>query len=167
MVAVRSWVRGRIGHAGQVKGRGRQVVVRVVVVLVLLCVVAVMGRVWWTHPLKRSAALPPGTEQGETFPIRGNLPSPRTIDGGIFYAENVRSVNHEWVITAKWHPHGGPTQAVDLRLGESVHFDGFGTVTWIKAAPPPIIELGEPEPGGGRRSGIQSCSRPRRESIRK
>ena len=45
MVAVRSWVRGRIGHAGQVKGRGRQVVVRVVVVLVLLCVVAVMGRV--------------------------------------------------------------------------------------------------------------------------
>ena len=126
-------------------------VVRVVVVLVLLCVVAVMGRVWWTHPLKRSAALPPGTEQGETFPIRGNLPSPRTIDGGIFYAENVRSVNHEWVITAKWHPHGGPTQAVDLRLGESVHFDGFGT--WGTRT------------RRRKKSGIQSCSRPRRESM--
>ena len=123
-MAVRLWVCDWVGRMGRF---GRAVVV-VVLVFVLSGAVAVMGRVWWTHPLKRSAALPPGIEQGETVFIQGNLPTPWTIDGGSFRARDLRSVNHEWVITAKWHPRGGPTQAVDLRLGESVHFDGFGTV---------------------------------------
>jgi hypothetical protein len=47
-------------------GRFGRAVVVVVLVFVLSGAVAVMGRVWWTHPLKRSAALPPGIEQGET-----------------------------------------------------------------------------------------------------
>ena len=60
MVAVRSWVCDWVGRMGRF---GRAVVV-VVLVFVLSGAVAVMGRVWWTHPLKRSAALPPGIEQG-------------------------------------------------------------------------------------------------------
>ena len=71
----------------------------------------------------------------------GTLPAPRTRDGGVFRAKGLRSVNHEWVITATWCPRGGPVEAVDLLLGESAHFDGLGTVTWLKASPPPIISI--------------------------
>ena len=83
----------------------------------------------------------------------GALPAPRTKSGGMFSAEDLRSVNHEWVITATWCPRGGPVEAVDLRLGESAHFDGLGTVTWLEADPPPIVSISFTEPVQGGEGG--------------
>ena len=73
----------------------------------------------------------------------------------MFSAEDLRSVNHEWVITAIWYPHGGPEETADLRLGESAHFDGLGTVTWLEADPPPIVSISFTEPVQGGRGGIE------------
>lgn len=133
--------RGDAGPVSESGGRGRREVKIVVLVLVLSCAAVFAGRLWWTHPLKRSVSLPPGIEQGETLFMGGTLPAPRTRDGGMFSAEDLRSVNHEWVITAILYPRGGPEETADLRLGESAHFDGLGTVTWLKASPAPIISI--------------------------
>ncbi|WKR23006.1 hypothetical protein AIF0345_2972 [Actinomyces israelii] len=132
---------GDAGRASESGGRGRREVKIVALVLVLSCAAVFAGRLWWTHPLKRSVSLPPGIEQGETLFMGGTLPAPRTKSGGMFSAEDLRSVNHEWVITAIWYPRGGPEESADLRLGESAHFDGLGTVTWLKVSPPPIISI--------------------------
>ena len=138
--------RGDAGHASESGNEGRRGIMIVVLVLVLFCAAVFAGRLWWTHPLKRSVSLPPGIEQGETLFMGGTLPAPRTRDGGMFSAEDLRSVNHEWVITAIWYPRGGPEETADLRLGESAHFDGLGTVTWLEADPPPIVSISFTEP---------------------
>lgn len=151
--------RGDAGHASESGNEGRRGIMIVVLVLVLFCAAVLLGRLWWTHPLKRSVSLPPGIEQGETLFMGGTLPAPRTKSGGMFSAEDLRSVNHEWVITAIWYPRGGPEETADLRLGESAHFDGLGTVTWLKASPTPIIPIdfgGRVAGGGGAGSSIWS-----------
>lgn len=144
---------GDAGPVSESGGRDRREVKIVALVLVLSCAAVFAGRLWWTHPLKHSVSLPPGIERGETLFMGGALPAPRTKSGGMFSAEDLRSVNHEWVITATWCPRGGPVEAVDLRLGESAHFDGLGTVTWLEADPPPIVSISFTEPVQGGEGG--------------
>ena len=110
----------------------------VLVVVVLGCSV-VGGRLmyaWWQRPPTDWVPLPPGIEKGETLYLGGSLPPPRTKQGRLElvgrYAEN-----REWVAVLQWKILGEvTTEKYSLRLGESVHFAGLGTVTLQGVIPP-------------------------------
>ena len=110
----------------------------VLVVVVLGCSV-VGGRpmyAWWQRPPTDWVPLPPGIEKGETLYLGGSLPPPRTKQGRLElvgrYAEN-----REWVAVLQWKILGEvTTEKYSLRLGESVHFAGLGTVTLQGVIPP-------------------------------
>ena len=110
----------------------------VLVVVVLGCSV-VGGRLmyaWWQRPPTDWVPLPPGIEKGETLYLGGSLPPPRTKQGRLElvgrYAEN-----REWVAVLQWKILGEvTTEKYSLRLGESVHVAGLGTVTLQGVIPP-------------------------------
>ena len=110
----------------------------VLVVVVLGCSV-VGGRLmyaWWQRPPTDWVPLPPGIEKGETLYLGGSLPPPRTKQGRLElvgrYAEN-----REWVAVLQWKILGEvATEKYSLRLGESVHVAGLGTVTLQGVIPP-------------------------------
>ena len=115
----------------------------VLVVVVLGCSV-VGGRLmyaWWQRPPTDWVPLPPGIEKGETLYLGGSLPPPRTKQGRLElvgrYAEN-----REWVAVLQWKILGEvTTEKYSLRLGESVHVAGLGTVTLQGVIPPRIRPL--------------------------
>ena len=51
----------------------------------------------------------------------------------------LRSRNREWVGTVTWKPFHAAEPDYELRLGESVHIEGLGTVTLLEVNPPPAI----------------------------
>jgi len=110
----------------------------VLVVVVLGCSV-VGGRLmyaWWQRPPTDWVPLPPGIEKGETLYLGGSLPPPRTKQGRLElvgrYAEN-----REWVAVLQWKILGEvTTEKYSLRLGESVHVAGLGTITLQGVIPP-------------------------------
>ena len=110
----------------------------VLVVVVLGCSV-VGGRLmyaWWQRPPTDWVPLPPGIEKGETLYLGGSLPTPRTKQGRLElvgrYAEN-----REWVAVLQWKILGEvTTEKYSLRLGESVHVAGLGTITLQGVIPP-------------------------------
>lgn len=48
----------------------------------------------------------------------------------------LRSRNREWVGTVTWKPFHAAEPDYELRLGESVHIEGLGTVTLLEVNPP-------------------------------
>ena len=120
------------------------------VVLVGVAVVAVVvgGWLWWTRPLTRSAPLPAGVEKGDVISLDGSIPPPRTR-AGTLSSGGMRSQRHEWVGSVRWTLRGGAEEIYEMRLGESVHIDGLGTVTLLEVNPSPLI----PEFPGFEKSG--------------
>ena len=58
-------------------------------------------------------------------------------------------VGDEWVGSVGWVVGGGAEEVYEMRLGESVHIDGLGTVTLLEVNPSPLI----PEFPGFEKSG--------------
>lgn len=110
----------------------------VLVVVVLGCSVVggCLMYAWWQRPPTDWVPLPPGIEKRETLYLGGSLPPPRTKQGRLElvgrYAEN-----REWVAVLQWKILGEvATEKYSLRLGESVHVAGLGTVTLQGVIPP-------------------------------
>ena len=121
------------------------------VVLVGVAVVAVVvgGWLWWTRPLTRSAPLPAGVEKGDVISLGDTIPPPRTR-AGTLSSGGMRSQRHEWLGSVRWTLRGGAEEIYEMRLGESVHIDGLGTVTLLEVSPDPLIpELPGFEKSGG------------------
>ncbi|RAX20183.1 MULTISPECIES: hypothetical protein [Actinomyces] len=51
----------------------------------------------------------------------------------------LRSENHEWIGSLEWDRSDGVVEIFELRLGESVHIDGLGTVTLLRVHPEPLL----------------------------
>ena len=104
----------------------------------LAMVIGLAGWLYWTHPTTTSVPLPDGVQKGEEEYLSGALPPPETIHGTL-YSGPLRSRNHEWVGTVTWQPRHAAEQDYEIRLGESVHIEGLGTVTLLEVNPPPAI----------------------------
>ena len=118
----------------------------VVLVGVAVVMVGVGGWLWWTRPLTRSAPLPAGVEKGDVISLDGSIPPPRTR-AGTLSSGGMRSQRHEWVGSVRWTLRGGAEEIYEMRLGESVHIDGLGTVTLLEVDPGPLFPWDE-VPGG-------------------
>jgi len=104
----------------------------------LAMVIGLAGRLYWTHPSTTSVPLPDGAQRGEERYLSWALPHPETIHGTLRPGP-LRSRNHEWVGTVTWKPFHAAEQDYEIRLGESVHIEGIGTVTLLEVDPPPAI----------------------------
>ena len=104
----------------------------------LAMVIGLAGWLYWTHPSTTTAPLPDSAQKGEEEYLSGALPPPETIHGTL-YSGPLRSRNHEWVGTVTWQPRHAAEQDYEIRLGESVHIEGLGTVTLLEVNPPPAI----------------------------
>lgn len=127
-------------QAGDRPRRGKTVrrLILGIIVATLTTVPCTAGWLYWTHPTTTSVPLPAGVEEGEVRYLSSALPSPQTIHGNLFPGP-LYSRNHEWVGTVTWKPFHGAEQDYELRLGESVHIEGLGTVTLLEVNAPPII----------------------------
>lgn len=117
----------------------RRRLVRVLVIL-LLVVVGAGGWLWWTRPLTREVPLPDGiaTDDGLYVQIHGSIP-PVETEAGKLQSSRMRSENHEWIGALKWVRRDGTEEIFELRLGETAHIDGLGTVTLLGVNPKPLI----------------------------
>ena len=104
----------------------------------LAMVIGLAGWLYWTHPTTTSVPLPAGAQRGEERYLSWALPHPETIHGTLRPGP-LRSRNHEWVGTVTWKPFHAAEQDYEIRLGESVHIEGIGTVTLLEVDPPPAI----------------------------
>ena len=104
----------------------------------LAMVIGLAGWLYWTHPSTTSVPLPDGAQRGEERYLSWALPHPETIHGTLRPGP-LRSRNHEWVGTVTWKPFHAAEQDYEIRLGESVHIEGLGTVTLLEVDPPPAI----------------------------
>lgn len=119
----------------------------ILVVVVLLVVACGCGYLWWTRPWRTSVPVPPELEDADSANLHGSVLAPGTETGRLV-AGPLYSRNHEWVGTVQWEDrYTGERRAYELRLGESAHIEGFGTVTLIGVNPPPLIPVSE---AGGR-----------------
>ena len=128
---------GSVAAAGGRWWRGR--VLLVVLVGVAVVAVGVGGWLWWTRPLTRSAPLPAGVEKGDVISLDGGGIMPPRTRAGTLMAGGMRSQRHEWVGSVRWVLRGGAEEVYEMRLGESVHIDGLGTVTLLEVNPSPLI----------------------------
>jgi len=104
----------------------------------LAMAIGLAGWLYWTHPTTTTASLPDRAQRGEEEYLSGALPPPETIHGTL-YSGPLHSRNHEWIGTVTWQPRHAAEQDYEIRLGESVHIEGIGTVTLLEVAPPPAI----------------------------
>ena len=104
----------------------------------LAMVIGLAGWLYWTHPSTTTASLPASAQRGEERYLSWALPHPETIHGTLRPGP-LRSRNHEWVGTVTWKPFHAAEQDYEIRLGESVHIEGLGTVTLLEVDPPPAI----------------------------
>ena len=104
----------------------------------LAMVIGLAGWLYWTHPSTTSVPLPDGAQRGEEQYLSWALPHPETIHGTLRPGV-LHSRNHEWVGTVTWKPFHAAEQDYEIRLGESVHIEGLGTVTLLEVNPPPAI----------------------------
>ena len=104
----------------------------------LAMVIGLAGWLYWTHPSTATASLPDGAQRGEEEYLSGALPPPVTRHG-MLSPGPLHSRNHEWVGTVTWKPFYAAEQDYELRLGESAHIEGLGTVTLLEVNPPSAI----------------------------
>ena len=101
--------------------------------------------IFWTHPLIHSAPLPEGVEREKQIDLDDST-GPPTTEAGRLTSGPPYSRNYRWVGTLYWTHKDGSRDTIAIRLGESVHIDGLGTITLTDVNPDPIIP--EPRYGG-------------------
>ena len=101
--------------------------------------------IFWTHPLIHSAPLPEGVEREKQIDLDDST-GPPTTEAGRLTSGPPYSRNYRWVGTLYWTHKDGSRDTIAIRLGESVHIDGLGTVTLLGVEPDPIMST--PSIGG-------------------
>jgi len=106
--------------------------------VVLLATAGFGGWLWWTRPPVREVPLPDGVEGGEVWQIASSIPSLRT-EAGALSDGALRAEGHEWIGSLEWARSDRIVETIELRLGETVHIDGLGTVTLLAVNPEPLL----------------------------
>ena len=106
--------------------------------VVLLATAGFGGWLWWTRPPVREVPLPDGVEGGEVWQIASSIPSLRT-EAGALSDGALRAEGHEWIGSLEWARSDRIVETIELRLGETVHIDGLGTVTLFAVNPEPLL----------------------------
>ncbi len=107
-------------------------------VVTLLAAGSIGGWLWWTRPLTREVPLPDGVEAGHVWQI-GTSVWPASTEAGMLREGPLRSENHEWIGSLEWARSDRIVETIELRLGETVHIDGLGTVTLLAVNPEPLL----------------------------
>ncbi|WP_128683190.1 hypothetical protein [Actinomyces qiguomingii] len=109
-------------------------------VVALLAAGSAGGWLWWTRPATRSVPLPNelATKNGSYAQVHVSI-EPVETTAGRLQVGPLRSERHEWIGTLLWRNNDGVQEPTELRLGETTHIDGLGTVTLLAVNPEPLI----------------------------
>ncbi|MBE6474959.1 MAG: hypothetical protein E7Z95_05235 [Actinomyces succiniciruminis] len=109
-------------------------------VVALVVVGGVSGWLWWTRPLTRQVALPDelAAKDGTYAQVHVSI-EPIETAAGQLQVGPLRSEGHEWIGTLLWRHNDGTQEPIELRLGETTHIDGLGTVTLLAVNPEPLL----------------------------
>ena len=140
---------------------------------------------WWTRLPTRAAGPVPDDADTYEFCTQCNAEWEWRTNTGILLSPvgRLREEHHSWVTDIRWArktTRPGPSyfNPLELRLGESEHIDGLGTLTLVEVWPEPLIErlyrdfAGHPPRLAGRRMrplpGIPDLpgARPRHHGLR-
>ncbi|SDN45323.1 hypothetical protein SAMN05216355_10459 [Actinomyces ruminicola] len=107
-------------------------------VVALLAAAGIGGWLWWTRPLTREVPLPDGIEPGRVWQV-GTSVEPARTEAGTLREGPLRSERHHWIGSLEWTRSDGVVEIFELRLGDTVHIDGLGTVTLLRVRPEPLL----------------------------
>jgi len=115
-------------------------VLRGFLAVVLVVMGGISGWLWWTRPPVREVPLPDelAAKDGTYARIHTSIEPVETAAGGLQVGP-LRSEGHEWIGTLLWRHNDGVQEPIELRLGETTHIDGLGTVTLFAVNPKPLI----------------------------
>lgn len=115
-------------------------VLRGFLAVLLVVMGGISGWLWWTRPPVREVPLPDelAAKDGTYARIHTSIEPVETAAGGLQVGP-LRSEGHEWIGTLLWRHNDGVQEPIELRLGETTHIDGLGTVTLFAVNPKPLI----------------------------
>lgn len=115
-------------------------VLRGFLAVALVVMGGVSGWLWWTRPPVREVPLPDElAAKGGTYAQVHVSIEPLQTAAGQLQVGPLRSEGHEWIGTLLWRHNDGIQEPIELRLGETTHIDGLGTVTLFAVNPEPLF----------------------------